>query len=470
MDTGEFASRVLLNLPYVPNDQQVQLIAALARFCSPVMPSDSVFLLAGYAGTGKTSLVGALVKALREAGVSSVLLAPTGRAAKVFAAYSGHPAYTIHRKIYRPPAVGATFSSVIDNPHRNTVFIVDEASMIGGNGSSPADPDSLLADLIHYVYTGDYCRLILLGDSAQLPPVGCADSPAMNPDVLRSFGLKVTRAMLTDTVRQARSSGILYNATWLRAVMRHDTLPVPRLHFRGFDDVVAVSGEELPDIISDAYAADGIEETIVITRANWRATQFNQAIRSTILYREEELCRDELLLVAKNNYYWSAQVKDLDFIANGDIARVDRVYATEEKYGLRFADVQLNFPYRDVDVQCKVILDCLASDTPALNAEQSRMLYERCYTDPDMFTETTSHSARIKAMRTNPYFNALQVKYAYAVTCHKAQGGQWRNVIVDTASVAPDAVTTRDFYRWLYTATTRATRKLYYLNPGSLKA
>lgn len=463
MDTNEFAERIFLNLPYSPNSQQIQLIAALARFCSSAMPSDSVFLLSGYAGTGKTSLVGALVRALREAGVPSVLLAPTGRAAKVFASFSGHPAYTIHRKIYRPPAVGMPFSSVMDNPHSNTVFIVDEASMIGSNGTN--ESDSLLTDLIHYVYTGVNCRLILLGDTAQLPPVGCDESPAMKPDVLRSYGLRVTRVQLTDTVRQARSSGILYNATWLRHAMRQQPLPQPQLRVRGFADVHAVSGEELIDVISDCYGRTSVDDTIVITRANWRATQFNLAIRSSILYREEELCRDEMLLVVKNNYHWSAQVKELDFIANGDVARVTRVHGTERKYGLRFADVTLLFPYRDVEIECKVVLDCLTSDTPALNAERTAMLYEMCYNDPEMFGVETSHSARMKRLRTDPYFNALQVKYAYAVTCHKAQGGQWANVIVDLGSIAPDALTGMEFYRWLYTATTRSTTALYYLNP-----
>lgn len=463
MDTNEFAERIFLNLPYSPNDQQIQLIAALARFCSSAMPSDSVFLLSGYAGTGKTSLVGALVRALREAGVASVLLAPTGRAAKVFASFSGHPAYTIHRKIYRPPSMGMPFSSVMDNLHSNTVFIVDEASMIGGNGSN--ENDSLLTDLIHYVYTGVNCRLILLGDSAQLPPVGCEESPAMNSGVLRSYGLRVTRVQLTDTVRQAKSSGILYNATWLRHAMRRQPLPQPRLRLRGFADVHAVSGEELIDVISDCYAQSSVDDTIVITRANWRATQFNLAIRSTILYREEELCRDEMLLVVKNNYHWSAQVKELDFIANGDVAQVTRVHGTEQKYGLRFADVTLLFPYRDVEIQCKVVLDCLTSDAPALNAEQTAMLYEMCYNDPELFVPGTSHTARIRKLRTDPYFNALQVKYAYAVTCHKAQGGQWRNVIVDLGSIAPEALAGMEFYRWLYTATTRATTTLFYLNP-----
>ncbi|MDE7407595.1 MAG: AAA family ATPase [Muribaculaceae bacterium] len=466
MTITEFAERILYNLPYVPTDQQVQLIAALAKFCSPMMPSDSVFLLAGYAGTGKTSLGGALVRTLQDCGITSVLLAPTGRAAKVFSQFAGHPAYTIHRKIYRPPPPGMPFGAVMENPHRGAVFIVDEASMIGGDASDGVA--GLLTDLIHYVYTGDSCRLILLGDTAQLPPVGCMESPAMNPDVLRGYGLRVTRAQLTDTVRQAKTSGILYNATMLRRVMRRcqsagEELPEPCIYLKGFGDVKRVPSEELEDEIGSAYSRDGVDETVIVTRANWRATQFNLAIRQRILDRDEELCRDDLLMVVKNNYYWSSKVKDMDFIANGDMARVARVYGMEEKYGLRFADVTLQFPYRDVELECKIVLDCLTSDTPALTAEQAHRLYESCYTDPDKFDPATPHSTRMRVLRTDPYFNALQVKYGYAVTCHKAQGGQWRNVIVDMAGIAPEALHTMDLYRWLYTAVTRATTMLRFL-------
>lgn len=461
MTVGQFAESILLNLPYVPTDQQVQVMAALARFCRTSAPDDSVFMLCGYAGTGKTTLVSALVRALHAAGVASVLLAPTGRAAKVFASYSGFPAYTIHRKIYRPPQPGRPFTAVMDNPHSHTVFIVDEASMIGmADADGGAD---LLADLIHYVYTGRSCRLILLGDTAQLPPVGCTDSPALNADVLRGFGLRVTRVQLTDTVRQARTSGILFNATRLRRLMRRDPLPRPELSF-DFDDVTALAGEELQDTLADLYAADGIDETIIVTRANWRATQFNLAIRSAILGREEELTRDELLLVAKNNYHWSAKVKDLDFIANGDTARIVRIYGMDEKYGFRFADVRLEFPYRSVELDCKIILECLTSNAPALTAEDYRKLYEAVYNDSELFTQYTPHSTRLRSMRSNPYLQALQVKYAYAVTCHKAQGGQWVNVIADLAGVPSEAMQTIDFYRWFYTAVTRATTRLFILS------
>lgn len=460
MTVGEFAESILKQLPYVPTDQQVQCMAALARFCRTSAPSDSVFLLCGYAGTGKTTLVSALVRALHAAGVATVLLAPTGRAAKVFASYSGFPAYTIHRKIYRPPSPGRPFGAVMDNNHAHTVFIVDEASMIGSTADGGPD---LLSDLIHYVYTGHACRLILLGDTAQLPPVGCDDSPALRADALRDYGLRVTRVQLTDTVRQARSSGILHNATQIRRAMRLDPLPAPTINF-DFDDVISLSGIELQDTLSDLYDTDGIDETIIVTRANWRATQFNLAIRSTILGREEELTRDELLLVAKNNYHWSSKIPDLDFIANGDTARIVRLYGTEHKYGFRFADVRLAFPYRNVELDCKIILNCLTSDAPALSAEDQQQLFQAVYSDTELFSEYTPNSTRLRAMRTNPYYQALQVKYAYAVTCHKAQGGQWTNVIADLSGVPADSMQTLDFYRWLYTATTRATLRLFYLS------
>jgi exodeoxyribonuclease-5 len=463
MTIGQFAQSVLDYLPYTANDQQLAVVLALSRFCSSQTPSDSVFLLCGYAGTGKTSLTGALVRALRAAEVPSVLLAPTGRAAKVFAAYSGFPAYTIHRKIYRPPQLGRSFTAVMDNPHQHTVFIVDEASMIG----SSEDGTDLLSDLIQYVYSGHNCKLIFLGDTAQLPPVGCEFSPALDAATLKSYGLRVSRAQLTDTVRQARSSGILYNATRQRRAMRQNPLPDPKLYFDGFDDVIPLAGEELEDLLSTAYATDGIDETVVITRANWRATQCNLAIRQQILGREEELCRDELLLVAKNNYHWGAKEPRLDFIANGDVARVVRVIGSEQKYGFRFADVVLLFPYRQVELECKVILQCLTADAPALTADQQKQLFEAIYNDPALFTEYTPHGVRMRALKTNPYYQALQVKYAYAITCHKAQGGQWANVIVDLGSIPPEALTGLDFHRWLYTATTRATTRLFYLNPFS---
>lgn len=463
MDTLEFAERIYLNLPYQPNNQQVELIAALARFCSVDTPSDSVFLLQGYAGTGKTSVTGALVKALRECRIPVVLLAPTGRAAKVFAAFSRYPASTIHRRIYRQanPANIFEFGSLAENTLADAVFIVDEASMIGAGTESS---DNLLEDLIHYVYSGINCRLILLGDTAQLPPVGTTESPAMNVSVLKSYGLRVSKAVMTEVVRQGSRSGILYNATWLRKAMLMEKLPEPQLRIKGFDDVKVVSGEELPDLIEAAYSDPGIENTILITRSNKRATAFNLAIRANILGREEELCVGERLLVAKNNYLWSAKVKGLDFIANGDIAVISHIYSTETKYGLRFADVRITLPDRDLDLDCKIMLDSLTSDTPALAPDKAAAIYQAVLTDPEIFTCDIPMPARLKILKRDPYYNALQVKYAYAVTCHKAQGGQWSSVLVDMGYIAPEA-RGLDFYRWLYTAVTRATSTLYFANP-----
>lgn len=469
MTIKEFAERIYHNLPYAPNEQQIQLIAALARFCSPQHNGYSVFLLNGYAGTGKTSLTGALVRALREAEVPVVLLAPTGRAAKVFGRFAKYPASTIHRRIYRGTEGGilSYAGEVADNTLRNAVFIVDEASMIGNDSVAQTDGDhrSLLDDLIQYVYSSEGCRMVLLGDTAQLPPVGCSQSPAMNVDVLKSYGLRVTRAVMTEVARQDSQSGILFNATRLRKAMRINPLPMPKLFIDRFSDVVSVAGEELEDELSRCYNEEGITETLLVTRSNKRATQFNLAIRSRILYREEELCRDELLLVAKNNYLWSARIKGLDFVANGDTAIVEAIYGTEEKYGFRFADVNLRLPDRDMSFDCKILLDTLFSDSAALEPERFAALYNAALADEDIFTPTTPMRTRMRMLRSDPYVNALQVKYGYAVTCHKAQGGQWQNVFVDVGYIPPEAYTTLDFYRWLYTATTRAMTRLAFINP-----
>lgn len=466
MDALEFAVRITDNLPFEPTGQQIQLIAALARFCAPDTPSNAVFILNGYAGTGKTSVMGGLIRTLRELNMTSVLLAPTGRAAKVFSSFARHSAFTIHRKIYRPPspADGAsTVAAVNNNPHKYTLFVVDEASMISDGDSGGND---ILRDLIHYVYTGEGCKLILLGDTAQLPPVGSQESPAMSPETLKAMGLKVTRVTMTETVRQARQSGILYNATLLRRMMQLEQLPVPQLVLSPFSDITAVDPAELDEIIASAYARNGIHDTILITRSNRRATDFNLAIRSKILEYEEILCKGDLLLIAKNNYFWSAKVKELDFIANGDIAEVVKIYGTEELEGIRFADVRLRFPDREVELDLKIVLDSLTSDTPGLPREKVETLGRRVYFDPDRFTEYSLKSARMKALKEDPYFNALQVKYAYCVTCHKAQGGQWRNVFIDMGYIPPEAYTSKELYRWLYTSLTRATEKVCLINPS----
>jgi len=461
MDTMQFAELVVSSLPYTPTSQQVEVIAALSRFCSSRTPSDTVFLLNGYAGTGKTSLCAALVRTLNSVGIGTVLLAPTGRAAKVLGAFAKHPSYTIHRRIYSVGGNDITSARVLRqarNNSTNVVFIVDEASMIGDDSSS----GNLLENLVHYVYSGINCRLILLGDTAQLPPVGCEESPAMSVKQLRSLGLRVNRSVLTATVRQASDSGILYNATWLRRAMKKDPLPPPKLTVTPFSDVNVVDGEELEDMINEAYARDGVSQSILITRSNKRATEFNLAIRSRIFYSEEELTSEELLLVAKNNYYWSKEIKGLDFIANGDVAMVEKIYSTESRYGHRFADVRLLLPDREITLDCKIMLDTLVSDDASMSREVMMKLYESIVADPDD-SEQSAATRAANALK-SPYFNAIQVKYAYAVTCHKAQGGQWSNVFVDMSYIPPEAMGI-DFYRWLYTAVTRATSNLYLLSP-----
>ncbi|MDE5784971.1 MAG: AAA family ATPase [Duncaniella sp.] len=459
---------ILERLPFSPNAQQRLVADALARFCSSSTPDDSVFILAGYAGTGKTSLIGALVKALTAVRIPVVLLAPTGRAAKVFSISASYPAATIHRCIYYG-GTGRLFEHsrvVRDNKTPGAVFIVDEASMIG---DSTADADGnpgsgLLEDLLQHVFTGEGCRLILAGDTAQLPPVGTDLSPAMNPAKLKEMGMHVSRATLTDTARQQRHSGILRNATLLRRSMLTQPLPKPRLLTAGMNDVSVITGEDIIDVIASCHSRDTPDETILITRSNKRAVAFNLAVRSQILYSEEELCRGERLMVARNNYTYSTKIKDLDFIANGDMAVVTQVNSTETRYGFRFADVTLRLTHHDKEIDCKIILDTLTSEYPSLSREQMERLAMARMSDPEVNPPGTPDSTRFSRLRSDEYFNALQVKYSYAITCHKAQGAQWRNVIVDLGGIADDALGL-DFYRWLYTATSRATRQLYFLNP-----
>ena len=459
-----FGRAVLSHLPYEPNREQTMLIASLSFFCINQEP-ESLLLINGYAGTGKTSLTGALVRALADFGKKTVLLAPTGRAAKVFSEYSGHSAFTIHRKIYRQKSFSPEYGNFLlaENKHVDTFFIVDEASMIPNASAEGAvfGTGRLLDDLIHYVYSGVRCHLILLGDNAQLPPVGFTESPALSVEQLRSYGLKVYETQLTLIARQNEGSGILHNATLLRNNMScRENLVKPVLHLSEYNDIEVLSGEYMSETISDCYDRDGLNETIVITRSNKRATMFNAGIRNQILYREDELVSGDMLLVAKNNYFWSEQYEELDFIANGDVARVSRVRGTHKMYGFRYADVTLEFPdHNNIEVDAKVILDGLFSDSPALSREQSERLFTEIYAELEGDKRT-----RYKALKQNPYFNALQVKYAYTVTCHKAQGGQWKNVFIDMGYIPEDAFTSLDFYRWLYTAITRARSHVYLIN------
>lgn len=474
MTSQEFAAEVLLALPYRANDQQVAVIAALSRFVAEPQQQPRVFLLNGYAGTGKTSLTGALVGTLEAMGGHCMLLAPTGRAAKVFSANAGgHPAYTIHRKIYRHVIGGAANeyggAQLNENRMRDTLFIVDEASMIGLGDERGGN---LLEDLITYVYAGDNCRLVLVGDTAQLPPVGAERSPAMNPDVLRRLGLKVSSATLTETARQARDSGILYNATRLRramvkAMQAKDGSPAPIPQLVPFPDVKIVDGEDLPEILTSAYdkADNGPADTIVITRSNRRAVDYNMAIRGNVLYREEELAKGDMLIVARNHYF-TKKVEGLDFVANGDILTVEKVFGTDTRYGMRFADVSLSIPVAgrpDVVFDTKILLDTLCDPAAGLSQEAWNKLYYGIMGDEERYGDIAM-ADRTRCLRSDPYWNALHVKYAYAVTCHKAQGGQWENVFVDLSYIPDDALGLQ-LYRWLYTAVTRARRTLYLIAP-----
>ena len=465
MLNNDLSQQIKRNFFYKPTGEQEITIESFVNFLfSP--KTDAIFLLKGYAGTGKTTLISALVKTLDQLKQKCVLLAPTGRAAKVFSHDAGHPAYTIHRKIYRQ----RTFSNELDNfvmnanLHQHTLFIVDEASMIANEGLSGGmfGTGRLLDDLIHYVYAGQGCRLMLIGDTAQLPPVGEEESPALSASMLEGYGLEVTEHCLTQVVRQEQDSGILYNATSLRQyIAEEEYFSLPRIKADGFPDIRIISGGELIDTINECYDKAGMDETMIICRSNKRANLYNKGIRNTILYREDELNTGDLLMVAKNNYYWGADCKEMDFIANGDIAVVRRVRRTHEMYGFRFADVTLCFPdYNDLELDVKILLDTLHSDSPALTREESDRLFQAVQED---YGDITVKRERMKKIKEDTWYNALQVKYAYAVTCHKAQGGQWQRVFVDQGYMTEEMLTP-DYYRWLYTAFTRATEVLYLVN------
>lgn len=458
-------------LPYRPNRQQTLLIGALARFCDFEAPrlysKDRVFVLNGYAGTGKTSLCAALVNALRRARISVVLMAPTGRAAKVFAAFAGCGASTIHRAIYRHALPGMSGPPALrENRASETVYIVDEASMIAD--SSGPDRDSLLRDLVQYVFAGHENRLILLGDTAQLPPVGSEKSAAMDIDVLRSMSLSVSRATLTEVARQASGSGILRNATRLRmaqTVSDPASLPPMSVIARGYDDVAIAYPEDLPDLLAACYREDGPEETIVITRSNLSAANYNNAIRLNVLERLELITSGDLLIAAKNNYFWTRNNRRIDFIANGELLRVVRVNGLETRYGLCFAELTLEVvDLPDSQFDAKIIVDCLTDPAPGLESAKTTRLYRSVFTDPELMPPGATDRERLNIMARSPWYNALQVKFAYAVTCHKAQGGQWKNVFVDLSYVPPETLGL-DFYRWLYTAVTRTRTRLYFINP-----
>ncbi|MDD4108574.1 MAG: AAA family ATPase [Prolixibacteraceae bacterium] len=456
------------NLIFDPTACQVRLIEGLSDYFSSAS-EDQIFLIKGFAGTGKTTMINAICKSLLSLKINSVLMAPTGRASKVMSGYTGLPAYTIHKTIYRQQSTpDGTGRFVLDrNLHKNTCFIVDEASMISNenNENSVFGSGKLLDDLLEYVFSGYNCRLILTGDTAQLPPVGINLSPALDSKVLKKYGFQVIEYMLTDVVRQAAGSGILDCATQLRArIASQEGSGFLKLDVKNFNDVERVSGEDLSERINICYEQYGIFDTTVVTRSNKRANIFNRGIRSTILFRENEMERGDILMVVKNNYFWSENDPKLDFIANGDIAEVISIYGYEELYGFRFADVCLRFiDYDDTELDCKIFLDTLTIETASFSYEQNKQLFDAVSED---YIEIKNKKSRWQKIRKNSYFNALQVKYAYSVTCHKAQGGQWKAVFVDHGYLVEDMLD-REYYRWLYTAFTRSVEKLYLVNFNS---
>ncbi|MFC2658271.1 MAG: ATP-dependent RecD-like DNA helicase [Segatella sp.] len=517
----EFIDEVVREFGFTPTHDQLNALETFARFLAD-REQNCVMVMRGSAGTGKTSLAGAMVRTFTRLGQKLLLMAPTGRAAKVFAMNSGHTAFTIHRKIYREKSysgIGGQFN-LNDNMHKNTLFMIDEASMIGRGGGMTSDfgTGDLLSDLVQFVYNGQNCRMLLVGDCAQLPPVGEEEAPALHAEVLEAMGLKVYECDLREVLRQSQDSGILVNATYIRSLtpapsprrgeillqsdsglidsnmgesrlnsslsprrgeiqLQSDSgldfsefscdnllkVGLPRIRFKGFADIVMVPGDELVERISSSYADVGMDETMVVTRSNKRANVYNQGIRATVLDREDELCTGDLLMVVKNKYLDKPQGDhgQLAFIANGDRVKVQRVRNIRELFGFRFADVWLQFPdYDDFEMQQTVVLDTLTTEAPALTHEQQEQLYEAVMED---YADIPLKRDRMAKLKQDEYFNALQIKYAYAVTCHKAQGGQWAHVYIDQGYMTDDMLTS-DYIHWLYTAFTRATEKLFLVN------
>ena len=478
---------ILDNFGFRPTKEQENAARMMADFLFQ-QDTESIFVLKGYAGTGKTSLVGSLVRSLVQLKQQVILMAPTGRAAKVFALHAGHPAYTIHRRIYRQKTFTGDMTDFLQgvNLMRHTLFIVDEASMIAnmGLGCSAFGSGCLLDDLVHFVYSGEGCRLMLVGDTAQLPPVGEETSPALNGDMLAGYGLHVSELTMTEVVRQLEDSGILWNATRLRRMIADEEFyDFPLLHLSGFVDIVRLPGSELIEALEQAYYQCGTDGTIVVTRSNARANAYNQGIRARIFSYDSELTSGDQVIIVKNNYHWltpddpntptspTSQCnlstpsiqgnQTTSFIANGDIAVVRRLRNERETHGFHFADIYLTFPdYDDMEVEATVVLDTLKSEAPSLTHQQQENLFQHVWND---YPELTNKRERMKAVKEDPYFNALQIKYAYAVTCHKAQGGQWERVFIDQGYLTEDMLSP-DYFRWLYTALTRATDKVYLIN------
>lgn len=464
---NHLVSGIISKLGYQPTIQQENAAVSIAEFILTQSP-DRIYLLKGFAGTGKTTLIGALVKTLDKFKIQTVLMAPTGRAAKVLSSYAGKSAYTIHKKIYRQKSSKDGFGifDLAKNLSSNTVFIVDEASMISIQSAETSifGTGNLLGDLLEFVYSGKNCRLILTGDSAQLPPVGYNESPALDPQVLGNFRYKVTEHFLSEIVRQETNSGILVNATEIRQKIEHGMAFIPKISIDSFTDVQRISGNDLIEELNNCYDTAGLNETIVVCRSNKAANTYNNGIRNRILGREEEISQGDLMMVVKNNYFWTENDETINFIANGDIAEIVKIHKYEELYEFRFAEVTLRFPdYDDYEIRVKILLDALNINTASLDGESNKKLFYNI--QEDYATERTKKK-KFEKVRNNPYFNALQVKFAYAVTCHKAQGGQWKRVFVDQGFLKDEMINT-EYLRWLYTAFTRATEKIYLVNFGN---
>ena len=451
--------------PHEPTAQQESLIQNICEFLYNEQ-SDLLFVLNGYAGTGKTSLLSALVKALDHYEVDVVLLAPTGRAAKVLSGYSEKPASTIHRKIYYSgnDSNGGMLFKLQANKYQNAVFIVDEASMIGNGSSYSGDGfsgNNLLEDLIYYAFSGINCKLIFMGDTAQLPPIGLSVSPALNLQYLKSaFNLELYHQQLTEVVRQTSDSGILYNATQLRTFLDSEDQNIS-IKFKTFPDFIKVDGVDLQEHLEYNYREYGRENILIICRSNKRANQFNQQLRARIFYMENELDAGDLLMVVKNNYFWLPENSPAGFVANGDTIEVLKVKRIYEMYGFKFADVSVRFvDYPDEqEIEVKVLVDTLYSESPALNQSESKRFFDAIMED---YMDIPNKRKRMEEMKKNPWYNALQIKYAYTVTCHKSQGGQWPIIFVDQGYITDEMVNT-EFLKWLYTAITRATEKVFLL-------
>ena len=503
MIIDELKYKILQQFGFPPTQEQAHALEVFAEFLTDRDPH-AVMILRGSAGTGKTTLSGAIVRTLKEIRQKVMLLAPTGRAAKVFSLNSGSPAYTIHRRIYREKSFSGVEGqfNLNDNLYTDTLFMVDEASMIAnmGLGGMSFGSGCLLDDLVHFVYQGRNDRLLLIGDKAQLPPVGEEESPALHAAMLEGYGLKVYECDLNEVLRQSEESGILYNATMIRQMITHDDITqLPKIHFAGYSDIKPMPGAELIEPLADSYHHVGLDDTIVVTRSNKRANIFNQGIRNMVLDREEELSQGDILMIVKNNYYWMEeerkkikekaieelrvksegtepgtathkvqslkfQVPSNDmpaFLANGDRAKVLKVRRRIDLYGFRFATLLLQFPdYGNYELEATVLLDTLTSEAPALTHEQQEQLFHQIEED---YQDIPLKADRMKAIRQDQFFNALQVKFAYAVTCHKAQGGQWAHVYVDQGYMTDDMLNP-DYIHWLYTAFTRATEMLYLVN------